>query len=252
MGKYEELAKKIVKEVGGEENIASLTHCITRLRFQLRDESKANDEVLKKMEGVVTVMKSGGQYQVVIGNHVPAVYEEVCLAAGISTEGGGAESTYKKSAFDRLIDIISGCFQPFLGVLSAGGVIKGLNALFVFLGFYSTSSGSYAMLNAIGDSVFQFMPLIIGFTAAAKFNVSKLTGMALGAALCYPSIQLSAIQGGEPLGVLFEGTILHSAYYFKAFGIPWVANNYLSSVVPVIIVVWFAGYVQKTAKKSNS
>jgi PTS system beta-glucosides-specific IIC component len=249
VGKYEELAKKIVKEVGGEENIASLTHCITRLRFQLKDESKANDEVLKKMEGVVTVMKSGGQYQVVIGNHVPAVYEEVCLAAGISTEGDGAESTYKKSAFDRLIDIISGCFQPFLGVLSAGGVIKGLNALFVFLGFYSTSSGSYAMLNAIGDSVFQFMPLIIGFTAAAKFNVSKLTGMALGAALCYPSIQLSAIQGGEPLGVLFEGTILHSAYYFKAFGIPWVANNYLSSVVPVIIVVWFAGYVQKTAKK---
>ncbi|GLC82422.1 beta-glucoside-specific PTS transporter subunit IIABC [Lacrimispora brassicae] len=249
MGKYEELAKKIVKEVGGKENIASLTHCITRLRFQLKDESKAHDEVLKKMEGVVTVMKSGGQYQVVIGNHVPAVYEDVCQVAGISTEGEAEESTYKKSTFDRLIDIISGCFQPFLGVLAAGGIIKGLNALLVFLGVYPAASGSYAMLNAIGDSVFQFMPVIIGFTAAAKFNVSKLTGMALGAALCYPGIQLSAMQGGEPLGVLFQGTIFQSAYYLKAFGIPWVANNYLSSVIPVIIVVWFAGYVQKAAKK---
>jgi PTS system beta-glucosides-specific IIC component len=249
MGKYEELAKKIVKEVGGKENILSLTHCITRLRFQLKDESKAHDEVLKKMEGVVTVMKSGGQYQVVIGNHVPAVYEDVCQVAGISTEGESDGSTYNKNAFDRLIDIISGCFQPFLGVLSAGGIIKGLNALFVFLGLYSVDSGTYAMLNAIGDAVFQFMPIIIGFTAAAKFNVSKLTGMALGAALCYPGIQLSAMEAGRPLGVLFQGSIFQSTYYLKVLGIPWVANNYLSSVIPVIVVVWFAGHVQKVAKK---
>ena len=249
MGKYEELAKKIVKEVGGKENILSLTHCITRLRFQLKDESKAHDEVLKKMEGVVTVMKSGGQYQVVIGNHVPAVYEDVCQVAGISTEGEIEGSTYSKNAFDRLIDIISGCFQPFLGVLSAGGIIKGLNAFFVFLGLYSMDSGTYAMLNAIGDAVFQFMPIIIGFTAAAKFNVSKLTGMALGAALCYPGIQLSAMEAGRPLGVLFQGSIFQSAYYLKVLGIPWVANNYLSSVIPVIVVVWFAGHVQKAAKK---
>lgn len=249
MGKYEELAKKIVKEVGGKENIASLTHCITRLRFQLKDESKAHDEVLKKMEGVVTVMKSGGQYQVVIGNHVPAVYEDVCQVAGINMEGEVDVSTYKKSLFDRLIDIISGCFQPFLGILSAGGIIKGLNALFVFMGVYSVDSGTYAMLNAIGDSVFQFMPIILGFTSAAKFNVNKLTGMALGAALCYPGIQLSALQGGEPLGVLFQGSIFQSAYYLKVLRIPWVSNNYLSSVIPVIVVMWFAGHVQKAAKK---
>ena len=110
MGKYEELAKKIVKEVGGKENIASLTHCITRLRFQLKDESKAHDDVLKKMDGVVTVMKSGGQYQVVIGNHVPAVYEEVCQAAGISSEGGESADAGNKKLFDKLIDTISGCF----------------------------------------------------------------------------------------------------------------------------------------------
>ena len=84
MGKYHELAEKIVKNVGGQENINSLTHCITRLRFKLKDESQANDDVLKNMDGVVTVMKSGGQYQVVIGNHVPAVYEEVVSMAGLS------------------------------------------------------------------------------------------------------------------------------------------------------------------------
>lgn len=249
MGKYEELAKKIVKEVGGKDNIASLTHCITRLRFQLKDESKAHDDILKKMDGVVTVMKSGGQYQVVIGNHVPAVYEEVCQAAGISSEGGAAADAGNKKLFDKLIDTISGCFQPFLGILSAGGIIKGICALLVFLGVFSTTSGTYAMLNAIGDSVFQFMPIIIGFTAAGKFNVNRMTGMALGAALCYPGIQLSALSGGDVLGVLFEGSVFHSAYYLKAFGVPWVANDYLSSVIPVIIVVWFASYVQKFAKK---
>lgn len=93
------------------------------------------------------------------------------------------------------------------------------------------------------------MPIIIGFTAAGKFNVNRMTGMALGAALCYPGIQLSALSGGDVLGVLFEGSVFHSAYYLKAFGVPWVANDYLSSVIPVIIVVWFASYVQRFAKK---
>lgn len=111
MGKYHELAEKIVKNVGGQENINSLTHCITRLRFKLKDESQANDDVLKNMDGVVTVMKSGGQYQVVIGNHVPAVYEEVVSIAGLS--GEREEEASSGNLFDRLIDILSGCFQPF-------------------------------------------------------------------------------------------------------------------------------------------
>ncbi|MDU2288371.1 MAG: PTS transporter subunit EIIB, partial [Enterococcus faecalis] len=119
MGKYHELAEKIVKNVGGQENINSLTHCITRLRFKLKDESQANDDVLKNMDGVVTVMKSGGQYQVVIGNHVPAVYEEVVSIAGLS--GEREEEASSGNLFDRLIDILSGCFQPFLGALAAAG-----------------------------------------------------------------------------------------------------------------------------------
>lgn len=249
MAKYTELAKDIIKNVGGENNIISLTHCITRLRFQLKDENKANDKVLNEMKGVVTVMKSGGQYQVVIGNHVPAVYEEICSIANIAGSGGGEAAAVKKSWFNNLIDIISGCFQPFLGAMCAGGILKGINALFIFLGWYTDQDGMYLMLNAIGDALFYFMPVIIGYTAATKFRVDKFIGIALGAALCYPAIQASALEAREPLGILLGGTFLESAYYVKVLGIPWISNNYVSSVVPIILVVWFASYVQKAAKK---
>lgn len=124
MGKYQELAENIVKNIGGKENIRSLTHCVTRLRFKLKEENKAKDDVLKKMEGIVTIMKSGGQYQVVIGNHVPDVYAEVLTVAGISDEAE-EEVSSSSNLFNRLIDILSGCFQPFLGALAAAGMVKG-------------------------------------------------------------------------------------------------------------------------------
>src|SRR5574341_90217 len=146
MGKYEALAKIIVDEVGGKDNINSLTHCITRLRFKLKDESKAHDDVLKNMDGVVTVMKAGGQYQVVIGNHVPAVYDDVLAVAGIS--GSGSEDdgpAEKQKPFDAIIDVISSCFQPFLGALCAAGMIKGINALLIFFKLYENTSGTFSM-----------------------------------------------------------------------------------------------------------
>ena len=249
MSKYQELAQEIVKQVGGKENINSLTHCVTRLRFKLKDESKANDDVLKKMDGVVTVMKSGGQYQVVIGNHVPLVYADVVELTGVSESSDSAEGE-KMKFFDRIIDIISGCFQPFLGALCAAGMIKGLNALLVFLGTviggfnYETTGGTYLILNAIGDSVFYFLPVIIGYTSAKKFKLQPMIGMVIGAALCYPSIQLSALGGAEPIGQLF-GT----DYFFKFMGIPVLANNYVSTVIPVIAIVALAAYIQKIAKR---
>ena len=247
MGKYEQLAKDIVKNVGGQENILSLTHCITRLRFQLKDESKANDAVLKNMEGVVTIMKSGGQYQVVIGNHVPKVFEDVCTVANINAEVVSGDAP--KGIFNKIIDIISGCFQPFLGVLCAGGMIKGLNALLIFLNVYTNTSGVYVTLNAIGDSVFTFMPVLIGYTASKKFKLNPMIGLVIGMSLCYPNIQLNALKAGEVLGVLFPGTFMESSYYLNFFGIPLVANNYTSSVVPALIIVAFAAQVQKVGKK---
>ena len=157
MGKYQALAAEIVKQVGGKENITSLTHCVTRLRFKLKDESQAHDEVLKKMDGVVTVMKSAGQYQVVIGNHVPEVYQDVlALTGGIHNENPD-EPQEKQNIFNRLIDVISSVFQPFLGALAACGMLKGLVSLLLALGWLSDKSGTYLILNAIGDSLFFFM-----------------------------------------------------------------------------------------------
>lgn len=247
MGKYEKLAKEILENVGGKENINSLTHCITRLRFRLKDESIANDEALKNNPGVVTVMKSAGQYQVVIGNHVPAVFDDVCAIAGISNDAPATEAEAPKGVLDTLIDIISGCFQPILGPLCAAGIIKGLNALLVFLlGAGFSTSGTYLVLNAIGDSIFYFLPIVLGYTAAKKFNVHPIVGMIIGAALCYPTIQTDSLSAaGKAIGTLpFIG-----AYYTKFLGIPFISGNYTSTVVPVICIVALAAQIQKIAKK---
>lgn len=247
MSKYENLAKEILENVGGKENINSLTHCVTRLRFRLKDESKANDEALKNNPGVVTVMKSAGQYQVVIGNHVPLVYADVCELAGISNGAQQTEDEAPQGLFNKLIDVISGCFQPILGPLCAAGIIKGLNALLVFiLGSSFNNSGTYMILNAIGDSIFNFLPIILGYTAAKKFNVNVIVGMIIGATLCYPTIQTDTLSAaGKAIGTLpFIGS-----YYTKFIGIPFVSGNYTSTVVPVICIVALAAQIQKIAKK---
>ena len=247
MSKYENLAKEILENVGGKENINSLTHCVTRLRFRLKDESKANDEALKNNPGVVTVMKSAGQYQVVIGNHVPLVYADVCELAGISNGAQQTEDEAPQGLFNKLIDVISGCFQPILGPLCAAGIIKGLNALLVFiLGSSFNNSGTYMILNAIGDSIFNFLPIILGYTAAKKFNVNVVVGMIIGATLCYPTIQTDTLSAaGKAIGTLpFIGS-----YYTKFIGIPFVSGNYTSTVVPVICIVALAAQIQKIAKK---
>lgn len=247
MGKYGELAKEIVKHVGGKENVSSLTHCITRLRFKLKDEGKAEDDVIKNMDGVVTVMKSGGQYQVVIGNHVPEVYADVMPLLGL--EEGGAnqeEDAPKGSLFNRAIDAISGIFQPILGIMAACGMVKGLNALFVAIGLYTDAGGGYLVLNAIGDGLFHFMPLFLGYTAAKKFQLKPMIGLVTGAIMCYPAVQNSALsQGGEALYTLFAGTMFESAVYTEFFGIPMIAMDYTGTVIPVIFVVYFASKCEK-------
>ena len=249
MSKYEGLAKEIVENIGGAANVNSLTHCITRLRFKLKDESIANTEVLKNMDGVITVMQSGGQYQVVIGNHVPDVYEAVTgQLGGMSSEEGPKEN---QKLFDRLLDGISGIFQPFLAIMTAGGMIRGLTALLVFLGAFDRSSGAFRMLDNIGDTVFMFMPVFIGLTAARKFKVNEFVGMLLGAGLMNPNLQLGTLSSliEQPEMVLFSGSIFESPVYQTFLGIPWIARNYASSVIPIIFIVLLASQIQKPIKK---
>lgn len=251
MGKYESLAKDIVRNVGGKENVISLTHCITRLRFKLKDESKANDDVLKNMSGVVTVMKSGGQYQVVIGNHVPEVYADVMPLLDLEEgESNQTEEVKSQNLFNKAIDIISGIFQPILGIMAACGMVKGFNALFVALHLYSDTCGGYLVLNAIGDGLFNFMPVFLGYTAAKKFNMKPMIGLVIGAIMCYPTIQNTALSAsGEALYTLFKGTMFESQVYTTFFGIPMIAMDYTGTVVPVIFVVYFASKCEKFFQK---
>lgn len=243
--KYEQLARDIIKNIGGKENVNSLTHCVTRLRFKLKDESIANTDVLKKMDGVVTVVKSGGQYQVVIGNHVPDVYADVVKVAGLSTDSVD-ETEEKMSPLNRFIDIISGVFQPVLGVLCATGMIKGLNALLVAFNVITRTDGGYLVLNAIGDSLFYFFPIFLGFTAAKKFKMNQFTGMAIGGALVYPTILAAT---STELYSVFAGTIIESSVNITFFGIPIILMNYSSTVIPVILAVFAASKVEKFFKK---
>ncbi len=250
MGKYHALAEDIVKNVGGKENVLGLVHCITRLRFTLKDESLANDEVLKNMDGVVTVMKSGGQYQVVIGNHVPEVFEDVMPLLSLSE--GNAPEEEKKSGklLDRAIDVVSGIFQPILGIMAACGMLKGLNTLLVTLGLYSDTCGGYMIINAAGDALFTFLPLFLGYTAAKKFKLKPMLGLAIGAAMCYPAIQQSALSAaGEPLYNILSGTMFSSPVYIDFFGIPIISVDYTGTVIPVILAVWFASKCEKLFNK---
>ena len=207
MGKYDLLAKDIIKKVGGKDNIISLVHCVTRLRFNLKDESLADDEALKQMEGVITVMHSSGQYQVVIGNHVPQVFTDVCKLANISSET--AIEKKKMSFREKSLDLISGIMMPAIGILCACGMLKGLNSILLYLGLYSDADGIYILLNAIGDSIFFFFPVVIGFNTAKKMDMNPFLGLIIGAALCYPTINGTDVPlFGHMINVTYTSTLL--------------------------------------------
>ncbi len=258
MGQYHELAGEILKNVGGIENVKSVRHCITRLRFVLKDEKIANDDVISNLDGVIQVMKAGGQYQVVIGAAVDDVCEELvsvykvpgvgAVAAGDESEE--AEDGKSKNVFNMLMDTVSGSMAPTLMPLAAAGMIKGLLALCIAMGWLTADSGTYMIWYSIADGFFYFLPIILGYTAAKKFGCNEFLGMALGAALVYPAmVNLSA--SAEVMGTLFEGTAFQMSYYNTFLGIPVIlpASGYTSSVIPILIAVWAASKLECSLNK---
>ncbi|MFM0759575.1 beta-glucoside-specific PTS transporter subunit IIABC [Streptococcus suis] len=239
---YTDLATDIVAHVGGKENISSLKHCVTRLRFGLKDESKADTDYLKARDGVVTVVQAGGQYQVVIGNHVPDVYAAVQKVAGIAGDGSldiDEGDGPKGNLFERFVDLLSGIFQAFLGPLAAAGIIKGVVAIMASRGMTSDNSAVYAILNAAGDGFFQYLPLLVALTSARKFKMNEFTALAIGMALIYPTLPGSL-------------ATLKEAGLDNVFGIPFVlptAGSYLSTVIPAILATWVASIIEKNIRK---
>lgn len=249
MADNKNLAKMIIQHVGGKDNVRSLTHCFTRLRFVLKDEDKANTDLLKQTDGVVDVIQQGGQYQVVIGMQVEAVYTEVMKR--LDLEGQSVEeepeTSESKSLFNRFVDTVSGIFMPLLGLLTACGIIKGLLAILAVSGLLTETDGTYVMLNAVGDSLFYFFPIFLAYTAAKKFKLNEFTGMAIGASMIYPAIINSITD--TPLDTLFAGSVIESNVFLTFLKIPVLLTNYSSTVVPAILAVWFASIVEKQVKK---
>lgn len=233
---YGELASDIVAHVGGEQNVKSLKHCVTRLRFVLKDESKAETDYLKNRDGIVTVVSAGGQYQVVIGNQVADVYDAILrvakIAGGGEAENDGKSGTSEMNLFDRFVDIVSGIFQPVLGVLCAAGILKGLTAVAVVFGL-DQKSGLYLILNAAGDGMFQYLPLFLAITASRRFKLDSFTGLALGCTMVYPTL----------------ATSIKSSTNFWGIPVMLPAGGYYQTVVPIILAVWFAAIIQKQMKK---
>lgn len=232
---YQVLAKDILSHVGGKENIASLIHCATRLRFKLKDNALADAEGLKAKPGIIMVVESGGQFQVVVGNHVSDVWKAVRAEAGITDDTPASSETKEKtSLLSSAIDIISAIFTPFIGVMAASGILKGLLALSVVTGLFSTQSGTYKILFAASDSLFYFFPIILGYTAGKKFGGSPFVTMAIGGALTHPLM----IQG-------FEASSVSGAPVEYFIGIPVTFINYSSSVIPIIIAAWVSSQLER-------
>ncbi len=252
--KYQELCETILENVGGKDNIISVTHCITRLRFKLKDESKANTKVLEKTKGVIQVISTGGQYQVVVGTAVDDIYDQFLQIAGLSenqNDNVQQENTEKSDPISRFLILMTGIFQPLLSLLAASGMIKALLVVFNLTGIVSTDSGTYIILYAIGDALFTFFPVAIGWSAAKKFGIKEIYGIVLGAALCYSTI--SALSSNEALYYVFSGTIFESAVYTTFCGLPVLlpGAGYSGSVIPIILIVYVASLIYKFMMKNT-
>ncbi len=213
---YESLAKSIIENVGGKENIKSLRHCVTRVRFRLRDEGIAKDDAVKNLEGVLTVVKSGGEYMVVIGDAVVDVYNAICsvlgMADGQSAEDSNEDEVKEKSAGKFVMHIINtvvGAVAPALNLICAGGVLKGILTILTMTGMMSAESGYYVLFSGVADAVFYFLPVILGLNLAKKLGEDPFIGLAIGAILCYPTLNgTSLIIFGRDVNATYTSTFL--------------------------------------------
>ncbi|MER5760248.1 beta-glucoside-specific PTS transporter subunit IIABC [Streptomyces sp. NPDC002082] len=242
---YGKTAPAVLEGVGGASNVASLGHCATRLRFVLKDASKADRAAVEAAPGVITVVESGGQFQVVIGNDVAKAYAEITRISGLgadrapakdaSASGSGSTGPAPRgNPLTRLVDVISSIFTPFLWTLAGAGLLKATIVLVTKLGLVAETSQEFTVLNAAGDGVFFFLPVLLAVTAAKRFGANQWTAMAIAGSLVYPAIG-ALNEAGDPVSF---------------FGIPMVMVAYASSVIPVILAVYVQSFVERGLDKA--
>lgn len=233
---YEALAKEIIDKVGGSSNIINVGHCMTRLRFSLKDDSSVSVEAVKNINGVVGAVNKGGQFQVIIGTHVPKVYEAIQNIGGFgggSSQENQTDQTEKKGIITSILDTIAGSFTPVIPAIAGTGMIKALLALLVAFGWISTESQNYYVLNFVADAAFYFLPFLLAFSAAHKFKCNPYVAAVLAGLLLHPD--LTALS-----------TLTESVSYL---GLPLRLATYSSSVIPILLIVWVGSYVEKWMKK---
>lgn len=235
---YDSLAKEVVEKVGGVGNINSLFHCVTRLRFKLKDSSKADREAIKNIQGVLSVVEGNGQFQVVIGNHVTDVFETVLnIFPEIKSESMNIDDAEEKPSgniLTRMFNTMSSIFNPIIIALAGAGMIKALLVILTTYGFMDKTGSTYKILSAAGNSVFYFLPLLLAFSTAKTFKVNQFVAVAIVGALMEPN---------------FSGLMQATGDVVDFFGIPVVLMGYSGTVIPSILTIWVYSYVERFLKK---
>jgi len=230
---YSSLAKTILHLVGDRENVSALVHCATRLRFTLHDNEKAKKSELQAVDGILSVVESGGQFQVVVGSHVSHVHKELMnLISGVTAVPKENSANKKVSLGARIFEVVSGSFSPLIGAMAGSGMIKALLAVMTMMHWMEPTSSSYLVLAAAANSVFYFLPILLGISAAIKMSANGYIGGAIGAALLEPNF--TSLIGNQ------SATL---------FGIPIVAINYSSTVFPIFIAVAILAVIERYLKK---
>lgn len=196
--KYEKLAQDIVEKVGGSENVSTLTHCMTRLRFALNDTNKADQKALKSLDGVIDALESGGQFQVVIGTHVEDVYKEVIKHLQPNASSSGEPTQARKvSILGKLIDFVSGTFSPIVPAIAGAGMIKALLALLILFNWISKDSQTYYVVSLMSDAIFYFLPFLLAFSSANKLKCSPVLALVLAGVLLHPNLTQLRLDGTD-------------------------------------------------------
>ncbi|NSB14542.1 beta-glucoside-specific PTS transporter subunit IIABC [Clostridium beijerinckii] len=231
---YSIVAKEIIEKIGGVNNVSSVIHCMTRLRFTLKDESIVNDEQVKKIKGVMGVMKKGGQYQIIIGNEVSKCYKEVLKLGNFSDSANNTEnSNEKQNIITKVLDVVSGSMSATMPAIIGAGMVKVLVVLLTTIGLLSNTSQTYTILSALGDATFYFLPMILVISTSKKFNINPYTFAAVIGVMVYPDF-VKLLSAGSPVSFL---------------GLPVTTASYGYSVIPVILMAWVMKYIEEIVDK---
>lgn len=232
---YKKVGLDVLELVGGVSNVSKLTHCATRLRFELNDISKAKVSEIEKLPGVISVVNKGGQFQVVIGNEVQTAYRSILnkLGSNVNDKKETEGKKEKQGVISSFISVISTTFTPMIPAITGAGMIKALLAILTLTGLLTSESHTYILLDTIADAAFFFMPMLLAYGAALKFECSPILAITIAGVLLHPNL----------------GSLMASGDSISFMGLPVRLTDYAGSVIPIIITVWAMSYIEKFAEK---